>query len=210
MSLNRDYFSSKASTYDKEKRRLDNVDNIAKKIIDSVELKPDAHIADIGSGTGLLLERIAPFVSKITAIDRSESMNRELEKKISNIECEVELLSIDIENHNIDIEFDGIISSMTLHHISDIQAIFQKFYSMLKSGGFIALADLDCEDGSFHSIDTGVCHYGFDRDEIRKYAQDAGFIDIRVEDASIIHKPYGEYPIFLLSAKKKKDIFNEK
>lgn len=202
MSLNRDYFAKKASTYDLEKRRIDNVKNIANKIKEHIELKEDMHIADFGSGTGLLLREIAPFVKRITAIDRSKSMNEVLRENIPNIECEVDILPLDLSIERPNILFDGIISSMTMHHIQDIDELFKRFYSMLNSGGFIAIADLDKEDGSFHSEDTGVCHYGFDRDFIINSAKRAGFRDIKVVDASVVKKSYGDYPVFLLSAKK--------
>ncbi len=202
MSLNRDYFAKKASTYDQKKRRVDNVKNIANRILDSITLKEDMHLADFGSGTGLLLKEIAPYVKKITAIDRSVSMNSVLEQNIPDIDCEVEILPIDLTKESIDIKFDGIISSMTLHHIQDIDKLFEKFYSLLRDGGFIALADLDKEDGSFHSEDTGVCHYGFDRDEILDSAKRAGFKNLNIVDASLIKKSYGEYPVFLLYGRK--------
>lgn len=202
MSLNRDYFAKKASTYDLEKRRVDNVKNIANKIKEHIELREDMHIADFGSGTGLLLREIAPFVKRITAIDRSKSMNEVLRENIPNIECEVDILPLDLSIERPNILFDGIISSMTMHHIQDIDELFKRFYSMLNSGGFIAIADLDKEDGSFHSEDTGVCHYGFDRDFIINSAKRAGFRDIKVVDASVVKKSYGDYPVFLLSAKK--------
>jgi 2-polyprenyl-3-methyl-5-hydroxy-6-metoxy-1,4-benzoquinol methylase len=99
-------------------------------------------------------------------------------------------------------QFDGIISSMTLHHIADIPALFRRFHLMLKPGGFIALADLDSEDGSFHTEDTGVCHFGFDRADIAALARTAGFIDVQVVDASVVQKPQGQYPVFLLTAQR--------
>lgn len=73
---------------------------------------------------------------------------------------------------------------------------------MLKKGGFIALADLDREDGSFHTEDTGVHHYGFDREELKEIAQSVGFKNIKTQNASVAHKPHGAYPIFLISAEK--------
>ena len=202
MNSNKDFFAKKASTYDLEKRRVDNVKNIADKIKECIELKSDMHIADFGSGTGLLLREIAPFVKKITAIDRSESMNEMLKKNIDEIDCEVEIVPIDLSIEKPDMEFDGIISSMTMHHVRDIDRLFETFYSMLKAGGFVALADLDCEDGSFHSEDTGVCHYGFDRAFITECAKRAGFEDVQIRDASVVKKPYGEYPVFLLCGRR--------
>jgi hypothetical protein len=91
---------------------------------------------------------------------------------------------------------------MTIHHIQDIKALFLKLYELLQVDGYIAIADLDIEDGTFHSDDTGVCHFGFDRDEIYSIAKEAGFTDIQIETASIINKPHRDFSVFLLSAKK--------
>jgi len=198
----KDHFAIKAKDYDKEKRRVENVDNIANAIKNKIELKPNMNLLDLGSGTGLLLERIAPLVNSITAVDKSPSMNKELKAKTPNIGCKVEIAEIDLSKETLNKKFNGIISSMTLHHIKDIDALFKKFYNMLEIDGFLALADLDSEDGSFHTIDTGVEHFGFNREWIANKAKQAGFKNVTVDDASIVHKPYGKYSVFLLTATK--------
>jgi len=98
--MSKDYFAHKAHIYDENPDRVDNVSNIANKILDKAKLKPSMHLLDFGSGTGLLLERIA-------------------------------------------------------HHVRDIGAMFRRFHEMVNPEGFIAIADLDKEDGSFHTEDTG-------------------------------------------------------
>jgi cyclopropane fatty-acyl-phospholipid synthase-like methyltransferase len=154
---------------------------------------------DFGSGTGLLLERVAPHVAKITAVDISQSMNRQLLEKQGRLGCEIETMEVDLEQSEVEQKFDGIISSMTLHHIKEIGTMIAKLHSMLNENGFIAIADLDTEDGSFHAEDTGVFHSGFDRDEIIKVAQEAGFRNVAVSSASVVHKPQGDFPVFLLT-----------
>jgi len=198
--MNIDKFAYKAKNYEKEQRRVDNVVNIANKILEEIKFNKNWHIADFGSGTGLLLEQIAPFVSSIVAIDKSPSMNSVLSKK--QLPCKLTIKEIDITKNHIDDKFDAIISSMTIHHVKEVDKLFTTFYHMLKPNGYIALADLDSEDGSFHTIDTGVEHFGFDRIEFSALAKRAGFKNVKIQDASIVIKPYGEYSVFLLTAKK--------
>jgi cyclopropane fatty-acyl-phospholipid synthase-like methyltransferase len=200
--MSKDFFAHKADPYDKDSNRVTNVDNIAKAIISRIRLDENMHLIDFGSGTGLLLERIAPFVKKITAVDISKSMNDQLEKKRDSILCDINILSIDLQSTDIADKFDGVISSMTMHHVKDIDAMFVKFYSLLNEGGSIAIADLDKEDGSFHKEDTGVFHFGFDRNMITDAAIKAGFLAVEIKDASLVYKPYRDYPIFLLTANK--------
>nr|WP_274620533.1 class I SAM-dependent methyltransferase [Colwellia maritima] len=204
--VNKDYFKEKAKVYEKDVKRVTNVENIANAIIETINLDSNMHLMDFGSGTGLLLERIAPFVRKITAIDISKSMNEQLSKKRNTLGCELDIIDVDLTLIDITEKFkgafDGIISSMTMHHVKDISAMFAKFHKLLNDDGVIAIADLDSEDGNFHSEDTGVFHCGFDRSVITKAAQDAGFRDVAVVDASAVQKPHGQYPVFLLTAKK--------
>ncbi len=91
---------------------------------------------------------------------------------------------------------------MTIHHLEDIPALLSKLYAMLDDGGFIALADLDSEDGSFHGDNTGVFHYGFDRHTLAQYANEAGFKDVSFSLASTISKPHAEFTVFLMTAVK--------
>lgn len=198
--MSKDFFEHKANTYEKDKNRVDNVTNIADTIKKEINFSKDMSIIDFGSGTGLLLAQIAPFVKKVTAIDLSDSMNKQLETKKDTLGCELEILPIDITKVKLDNKYDGIISSMTVHHVKDIKQMFELFYGFLNDGAFIALADLDSEDGSFHKEDTGVHHFGFDRKEISILAKNAGFKNITIQDASIVKKPHGNYPIFLLTA----------
>ena len=198
----KDYFAEKADSYDGEKSRTQNVDNIAQTIIDELSLSKEMHIMDFGSGTGLLLSQIAPYVGEITAIDISPSMIGVLKSKMETIDSKLKIMQLDLTKERLDTKFDAIISSMTIHHIEDVQDIFNKFYSFLNDNGSIAIADLDVEDGSFHSEDTGFFHNGFDRNEFLSFAKNAGFKDLKIQTASVIEKPRGKYPVFLLTGKK--------
>ncbi|MDX1808689.1 MAG: class I SAM-dependent methyltransferase [Sulfurospirillaceae bacterium] len=198
----KDYFAHKAKDYEKEVARTGNVNNIADTILKEICYSREDHLMDFGSGTGLLLENIAPHVKKITAVDMSEAMNTVLRSKAENIACELEICHLDLSKDALARKFDGIISSMTIHHVKDIKALFEKFHDMLEIGGTIALADLDSEDGTFHKEDTGVFHFGFERDMFLDAAKEARFKNLKIQDASIVQKPYGEYSVFLLTGEK--------
>jgi len=204
MQPTKDYFSEKSKVYETEPARVDNVTNIADAILNKLTYdKITTHVMDFGSGTGLLTTKVAPHVRKITTVDISPSMNEQLRSKKDSLPCELTMLELDLSTAELDETFDGIISSMTIHHVEDTLALFQKFHRLLNSGGTIALADLDTEDGTFHSDDTGVFHFGFDQEEFATLAKKAGFEDVNIEIVSIAKKPYGEYPIFLLTGYKR-------
>jgi cyclopropane fatty-acyl-phospholipid synthase-like methyltransferase len=198
--MNIDHFAHKAGEYDQNRSRVENVENIADAVLGAIKFDRSMHVMDFGSGTGLLLGKVAPHVGKITAVDISDSMNAQLRAKLDTLGCPVEIAAIDLEKSDLEGRFDGIISSMTMHHIKDIEAMFRKFHAMVKEGGFIAISDLDLEDGSFHTEDTGVFHFGFDRSGFAGFAAAAGFKAIRISSASVVHKPHRDFPVFLLTA----------
>jgi cyclopropane fatty-acyl-phospholipid synthase-like methyltransferase len=195
-----DHFAHKAGSYDQSKDRVDNVAQIANAMLGKIHFTKSMHIMDFGSGTGLLLERIAPHVGKITAVDVSTSMNAQLRQKLNALGCDVEILAMDLENTRLEATFDGIISSMTMHHIKHVAALFGHFHALVKDGGFIAIADLESEDGTFHAENTGVHHAGFDTAAIAKLATAAGFKDVAIATVSVVRKEQGDYPVFLLTA----------
>lgn len=202
MNNTTDHFENKSKSWDMSSMRVQNAKSIADLITTTLPLHNTMEVMDFGAGTGLLSHFIAPCIGKIIAVDNSPSMLAEFAKKADLLECEVELLQKDLSVEEISHQVDGIISSMTLHHLEDIHALFSKFYAMLREGGFIALADLDEEDGSFHGDNTGVFHFGFSREKLEVIAKEVGFKEIKFEVASTITKPHRDFTIFLMSATK--------
>lgn len=198
----KDFFQNKSKTYSQDSKRVRNVKTIANGMLKKVTYKDHMHIMDFGSGTGLLTIEIAPHVGKITGIDMSKSMNEELHANRDLVQSDLEILELDLSKSTINTKYDGIISSMTLHHVEDIVALFKKFHDMLQENGTIALSDLYTEDGTFHSENTGVFHLGFEEDFIIECAKKAGFKEVHIEQVSVAKKPHREFPIFLLTGVK--------
>jgi len=197
-----DHFAVRADGYDTTDYRLRYVEEMARSILDAVSLTKETVLLDFGAGTGLLTERIAPYVGKIIAVDISPSMIEQLEQKRETLPCELETLRVDLCREAFAAEkVDGIVSTMTLHHIEDVPALFRRFRQAMKPGAFLALCDIDSEDGTFHTLDTGVKHFGFDRKEIIQWCKEAGFVDIHCVDSTVIVKPHGEYSAFFLSGR---------
>jgi len=94
---------------------------------------------------------------------------------------------------------------MTLHHVKNTPALLKQFNSVLLPAGLLAIADLDLDDGQFHSNNEGVFHFGFDREALRLILMDSGFRNIRSLKAAEIEKPVGNgknrlFTIFLMTA----------
>ncbi len=95
---------------------------------------------------------------------------------------------------------------MVLHHIHDARAMLSKFHALLEPNGVLLVADLDKEDGSFHTDGTTDVHLGFDRGELRKIVEESGFTNVQFSTAYEINKKIGNeekvFPVFLMSARK--------
>ncbi|MDD5359847.1 MAG: class I SAM-dependent methyltransferase [Sulfurovaceae bacterium] len=198
-----DLFAQKSKNWDMNSTRVRNAKEIADVILKNISMNKDMILADFGAGTGLLTYFLAPNVGKIVAIDNSRSMLDEFLAKQNEFACDTDVIYGDISECENDLKFDGVASSMTMHHVENTKDLLLKLFNMLKSDGFIAIADLDREDGSFHGDNTGVFHFGFDRDELEIIAREVGFKDIKFETANMIEKPNGTFSVFAMTARKK-------
>ena len=192
-------FDRKAADWDRSRRRQALADAVAAAIRSEIPLAQTMRLLDIGAGTGLLTERLLPYVGQITAIDRSEGMLARFRDKFRDEAHRVEALYGDILDLTTDRRFDGIVSSMTLHHIGPIEALFRRLSDLLIPGGFVALADLTPEDGTFHDDgNEGVHHFGFTQTWLQTKAQPAGFSLLSWKVIHTIEKsPTRTYDIFL-------------
>lgn len=198
----KDKFEHKSKNWDMNSRRVQNAKSIADVILNNIDIKPTYKILDVGAGTGLLGYFISVKAKEITALDSSASMLAELQSKVSQFDCPVSIVKSSLEEYGCQECFDGIISSMTMHHIEDISALFHKLYGMLQEKGFIAIADLGSEDGTFHDDNDGVFHFGFDFENLKEIAKAVGFKEIAIQKAHSIEKPHGDFDVFVLMAKK--------
>ena len=195
-------FDEVAATWDAGDVRVATARSIFQTLSSRMALSKSMDILDFGCGTGLLSFQVSPLVRSVTGIDLSPNMVAQLLQK-NTPECQVNAVCQDIVNIPLEQKFHGIISSMALHHVEDLPSLFSTFYTHLHRDGFIALADLETEDGTFHSHgNEGIYHFGFDRDALRTLIETVGFKNVRFHEAFIITKEEKSYPVFLVIATK--------
>lgn len=197
-----EHFNKAAAEWDKGDMRQNIADAVFKTIVSRIALTNNMNIMDFGAGTGLLSFKIAPMVRSVVGVDLSEKMLEQLESK-NTASLKVEAHCHDILEMPLEREFNGIVSSMAMHHVEDTARLFQTFYTHLVRDGFIAIADLEEEDGSFHTHgNEGVHHFGFNREQLRHTIENTGFKNVRFHEAYRVEKENGSYPIFVVTAMK--------
>ncbi len=206
---NKKDFNKEAEQWDANPGRVKLANEIADAIIREGSLERTMNVLDFGCGTGLVTLRLQPLVKSILGADSSQGMLGVLQGKIDALDLKnVRTRLVDFERGAcVEGPFDLIVSSMTLHHVPDITTLFSQWFDLLAPGGRLCFADLDAEDGSFHSDNTGVFHLGFDRDHLKRLLRDASFKDIRDVTAAMVQravegKGICEYPVFLIIARK--------
>jgi 2-polyprenyl-3-methyl-5-hydroxy-6-metoxy-1,4-benzoquinol methylase len=198
------HFDEKAKTWDEDPRRVDMGAAIARAVQRKFCEGQRPRLLDYGCGTGLSSLPLAGRCSSVLGVDSSTGMLAQLQAKARA----AGLTHVTTCRHDLTAEplvaqeFDVILCAMTIHHVRDVGALFQRFQSLLAPGGLVAVADLDAEDGSFHQDPRGVEHHGFRRDWIRERLQAAGFAQVEFETAHEIERSGRRYPVFLATARK--------
>jgi 2-polyprenyl-3-methyl-5-hydroxy-6-metoxy-1,4-benzoquinol methylase len=164
-------------------------EDVVQAIKQQVALLPDMEVLDFGCGTGLLAMSVLASVKSVTGMDTSQGMLDVLEAKAKQ-QCLSNVFTRHLHpGDRISGAYDLIISSMTFHHVESTEALLAQLFQTLKVSGKICVADLDIEQGTFHDDNTGVFHFGFDRDALRKLFVKAGFSNIKDVTATEIVKP---------------------
>ena len=202
-------FDAAASGWDEDPRRVRLAREVVAALSRELPLAPRMEALDYGCGSGLVTLGLQPLVGRMTGADSSRGMLEVLNGKlaaggIGNVTTRL----IDLEaGGRLEGRYDLIVSSMTMHHVADVPALVASFAEMLNPGGWLALVDLEQEDGSFHDDPTGVRHHGFPREFLPGVYGANALSDIRTAPAATIEKPDGTggvrlYPVLLWLARK--------
>jgi ubiquinone/menaquinone biosynthesis C-methylase UbiE len=202
-------FGQEAANWDQVPGRVKVARDIAQSMIKEITLAPNMDVLDFGCGTGLLTFALQPFVRSITGVDSSPGMldvfqTKIKEQHLSNVKAN----HLDLDNGEVLTgSYHLIVSSMTLHHVKNISPLLKQFYSILLPAGRLAIADLDLDDGKFHSNNDGVFHFGFDRTKLRRAFTEAGFSNVQDVSAAEIeketlNKEMRQFTVFLMTGQK--------
>jgi ubiquinone/menaquinone biosynthesis C-methylase UbiE len=200
-------FDGKAAEWDKNPMHWDRSKAIVEEMKKRIPLDRNMTAMEYGAGTGIASFLLRDSLKEIILMDNSSEMVRVINEKIETAKVtNLKVLNFDLEHNDLNgnLKFDLIFSQMVLHHVDDIDTVIHKFGKLLNPGGYLAIADLYEEDGSFHG-DEFTGHKGFDPENLSAIFSKNQFKDIIHGTCFIINRKISEsetkqYAVFLITA----------
>lgn len=204
------YFDERAKDWDANPTRVERAKVTAQAIRDMLPLRPGMSALELGCGTGLLSFALQQDFASITLADTSQGMLDVLADKIKAAGVDnMHPLRLDLSIDTLpSTRFDVIYSLMTMHHIPDTNQTLHQCYALTAPGGYLCIADLEKEDGSFHKDTPDFDgHNGFDRGQLQKKVEAAGFENVQFKTVFRVPKQIDgvekSFPMFLMTAIRK-------
>jgi ubiquinone/menaquinone biosynthesis C-methylase UbiE len=109
------------------------------RVVETLALRSDEVVADIGAGSGYFTRRFAPHVAKVLAVDIDEKLfTRAKATSPANVET---VLATPADPKLPAAAVDTIFICDVLHHIDAREAYYEKLTAALKPGGRIVIVD---------------------------------------------------------------------
>ncbi len=201
------HFDGVARTWDENPVHMERSIAIAAKMEEMLPITKRMKALEYGAGTGILSFLLSEKLGSVTMLDNSSEMVKVMEEKVSFRKV-VNLFPrcFNLEHESLDQSFDLVFNQMVLHHIADVRSIFAKFFNLILPGGYLAIADLYPEDGSFHGEGFDG-HLGFDPEELKLQLLEAGFKNVVYEACYSVKRASADgnvlsFPVFLIIASK--------
>jgi len=137
-------------------------------------LDPSLVVGDLGCGTGKLSEAIAPFVSRVIAVDAARSMLNVARKRLAQHE-NVELHQGSLESLPIaDGSLDVAILFLVLHYVAEPERALREAARVLKRDGPIVIVDMLPHDHTEYRENMGHVWQGFSEQQLAGWMHEAG------------------------------------
>jgi ubiquinone/menaquinone biosynthesis C-methylase UbiE/DNA-binding transcriptional ArsR family regulator len=140
----------------------------------------DDVVGDLGCGTGQVSAALAPFVTRVIAVDTSAAMLQAAKKRLAGLDNidlrrgELEALPID------DQRLDVAVLMLVLHHTPEPEKALSEASRVLRPGGRVIVGDMLPHDRESYRQQMGHVWLGFSDEHMSRMLTEAGFGKIRI------------------------------
>ncbi len=200
----RQRFDDEAATWDDAPGHEERQVAVAAAIERAVSLTSAMSALEVGGGTGRLSILLGGRVGSVVVTDPSAGMVQVAQQRIeaAGLGDRLRVVQADLTTEPLDGAYDVVWSSMSMHHVSDLDGLLRSVAGLLVNGGRLAIADLDEDpDGAFHAEKVDFDgHHGFERRRLAEQLAHAGFTEVGFVNATTILKGDREFGVFLCTA----------
>ena len=144
-------------------------------------------VLDAGTGTGRMLELLAPHIKRGIGIDISAEMLAIARDRMANaglVNCQVrrgDVYRLPFPNGDTKQGFDAVLFHQVLHFLDDPQAALREAIRVTRPGGRILIADFAPHDLEFLRSEHAHRRLGFSEHEVQSWFRAAGLKSVAAE-----------------------------
>jgi ubiquinone/menaquinone biosynthesis C-methylase UbiE len=199
----RDYFELVSPQWDVMRKSFYG-EEVRDAVLNAVHIIPSDTVLDVGAGTGFLTEAAAKIALKVIALDFSRAMSEEAISKMGRGNVEFRIGNVETMPLQ-DSSVHAVVGNMVLHHCPHPKIAISEMSRVLKTGGRIAISDLQEHSYEWLRKEHADLWLGFKLEDVAIMMKENGLDNVKVETLSSCCSSVGEeqevrIPMFLASA----------
>jgi ArsR family transcriptional regulator len=174
------YFKANAAEWERIRALHAPEKDVEAAIVRHLAARPIETLLDAGTGTGRMLELLAPHAKRAIGIDVSPDMlaiarDRIARDKIAHAQVRLgDLYRLPFANGNGVSGFDAVLLHQVLHYLDDPQAAVVEAARVMRAGGRLLIADFAPHELEFLRTDYAHRRLGFSDREVQGWFAAAG------------------------------------
>jgi ArsR family transcriptional regulator len=159
-------------------------------------------VADLGCGTGIVAEALAPHVGRVIGVDASPFQLKEARRRLrhaANVELhEARLEALPLESGSV----DAALIVLALHYVPEPRQALAEAARILRPGGRLLVLEMAAHAREEYRLRLGHVWQGFTREQLSGWLAESGLVAVRFHELPIDREAEGP-PLFTVAAVKR-------